>query len=109
MSNFTPGPWEVEKNGYHWTVRAPLEICGHMGTFELCRLSSGNDPKQEADARLIVASPEMYELLRETWDTLSIIFHQLWMRQIHDWGARNQADKIHAFLKRVNGEEENGG
>ena len=102
MSGHTPGPWEVEKNGYHWTVRAPLEICGHMGTFELCRLSSGNDPKQEADARLIATAPEMEDLLWAAWQELSFTSQHPYQTTEQDakWEAE-LAKEIYALLRRM--------
>ena len=50
-------------------------------------------------------TPELIGLLKETKQTLLVIYHQLWARQMMDWGAREQADKIDAFLAQIEKEK----
>ena len=99
MSGFTPGPWEaptapyqridgdgVNFSGGDWEVVPPL---GESGPVAITNC--------EANARLIAAAPEMYELLC------------LWQ----DQGGRNDerafdrgqaADQTDALLSRIDGE-----
>lgn len=64
MSKHTPGPWEVVKHKYDernsLQIRAEWHddniLLASVGTFEV------NDMEQ-ANARLIAAAPDMYELL----------------------------------------------
>ena len=56
---------------------------------------------QLKDIQLMAAAPEMLELLRETKHALLVIYHQLWARNMGDFGAQEQADKIDTFLSRI--------
>ena len=61
MSNFTPGPWEAKQKYIGISV---FDSNGD-GVANVCQ-SYGDTPyKVWANARLIAAAPEMYELLRE--------------------------------------------
>lgn len=119
MSNYTPGPWQAEFNedALRWTVRAPLgendphprsavssEWDEPRKTFELCRLS-GNRPNAEADARLIVAAPEMKDLLWDAWQDLNALSNG---DQSCDarYEATETMEKIMSLLRRIEGEEE---
>ena len=58
MSKFTKGKWEVDHTGFD------IEItCGNMYLASLYNLEYLEET--EANARLITAAPEMYELLKE--------------------------------------------
>lgn len=57
MSNFTKGKWEVDRTGFD------IEItCGDMYLASLYNLEYLEET--EANARLIAAAPEMYNLLK---------------------------------------------
>lgn len=62
MSNHTPGPWTACNNdGYSiWRIFTSWRT-GNKTIAEVV----GDSAETEANARLIVAAPEMYELLRE--------------------------------------------
>lgn len=63
---FTPGPWESgygEFDGWYIGVFLPRE--GNAKPRTICRIAPLNniDEQDEANARLIAAAPEMFELL----------------------------------------------
>ena len=105
----TPGPWQSDskklvirrgqgsKMGF---AREAREDC------YLVETANGGHRhiafvRNRIDARAIAAAPEMEEMLKETRHTLLVIYHQLWARNMGDFGAREQADKINTFLSRI--------
>ena len=96
MNNHTPGPWEYKKVWQSPSYEIFHDVC-HIANV------SGAEKQNGGNARLIAAAPDMVEMLRETQHELLVIYHQLWARQIGDWGAQEQAGKINALLKRIEG------
>lgn len=70
-TNHTPGPWEINKewniiapsttNGIKWEVATVIRDCGENDDTGLI---DEYDFESKANARLIVKSPEMYEILK---------------------------------------------
>lgn len=57
-TKFTPGPWRLTmEDGRH-----PIVQRGTEGGFQVCGMS---DEKEDADAHLIAAAPDLYEALSE--------------------------------------------
>ena len=76
MSNITPGKWEADEEGEYVFTRTPfnLEMVAQMrgwgyltssGKAGLHLSAEEAIEVQKANARLIAAAPEMYELLKE--------------------------------------------
>ena len=74
MTKFTPGPWYADiRNGVAVVASKPTPNCLDGGVKgEIARFQGQSheeppywtlEPEQEANARLIAAAPEMYELL----------------------------------------------
>ena len=62
MNAFTPGPWRYRKGD---NLSCPYVIRGTEGGFAVMGLSRS---REEADARLIAAAPELLEALQEIVD-----------------------------------------
>ena len=85
MSKFTPAPWEYEREnlrGCYWI---------HQKGVTRQHVKTNN----EANARLIAAAPEMYELLKSLVDILFA----------HSY-SRDKAISIVNLLACIDGEEE---
>ncbi len=83
--SFTPGPWELDG----------AQICIPGG----CALADvhGADERASANARLMVAAPEMYELLREV---------KAWRDSPGNEGFPHDArTALEALLARIDGKE----
>ena len=76
MSNITPGKWEADEEGEYVFTRTPfnLEMVAQMrgwgyltssGKAGLHLSAEEAIEVQKANARLIAAAPEMYELLKD--------------------------------------------
>lgn len=92
-STFTPGPWSVGKKTGTLIFTGPD---GGMGDF-ICEVSGEDDTPREvnkANARLIAASPTMYETLVLAEELLSF----------HEGCAKPEFDGAHPTL-RINGED----
>lgn len=64
MSQYTPGPWIYERTKDMFEI-APADLQGRaMWSLEICATTS-DDEQGEANARLIAASPDLYEALKE--------------------------------------------
>ena len=97
MSKFTSGTWSVgidEKCGPYIyaddgeAIIAVIRNCGHISE------SNKKETVRQANARLIAAAPEMYELLK------SLSYRTSGMEQ-------HEILKIRELLARINGEEAN--
>ena len=77
MSNFTPGKWEADEEGEYEFMQTPFnkEMIAQMrgwsyltgkGRGELHLSSEEAIEVQKANARLIAAAPDMYELLKRS-------------------------------------------
>ena len=92
MSNFTPGPWEAKQKYIGISV---FDSNGD-GVANVCQ-SYGDTPyKVWANARLIAAAPEMYELLREFLQGLGDFITEI---------PDEAIERAEALLRRINGEE----
>lgn len=62
----TPGPWEVEDNGYFYDINAGRatvgNVCSSMSWFDN---DEHRGPVAMANARLIAAAPELLEALQD--------------------------------------------
>jgi len=70
-ASFTPGPWrwELDREETVTSLRAgDLEVC-NFGAYYGYESSAGDVPN-EADKRLIVKAPEMYDALKASWELL---------------------------------------
>ena len=65
----TPGPWKLDDRGYKFIVHKPGD--GYI-TRDICRMDSSTMAAfaQEANARLIVAAPELLEALDRIQDAI---------------------------------------
>ena len=61
MSEFTKGPWVVNKTGIHWNNPSLCNIEIAFGEIGECICDT---VYEEADAHLIAAAPDMYDLLK---------------------------------------------
>ena len=64
---FTPGAWYLEDHGYTFIVSKPGD--GYI-TRDVCRMDASTMAafEQKANAHLIAAAPELYELLQEIYE-----------------------------------------
>lgn len=82
MTEHTPGPWKiVEDRNNHWGM---VEIEGPAVTVRGLTVATNVDAatarRITADARLIAAAPEMYELLRSIENDDNSVPDWLWQR-----------------------------
>lgn len=70
----TPGPWEVEDNGYFYDINAGRatvgDVCSSISWFDN---DEHRGPVAMANAQLIAAAPEMLEALREVIGSLGVM------------------------------------
>ena len=99
MSDFTPGKWTTDDyGGYVFAHGADMMICQMRGAGYLRSQGVSEEgiiAVQDANARLIAAAPEMYELL-EVWVNIQA---QPTLKE-----ARKRASEL---LARIDGEERN--
>ena len=91
MSNFTEGEWKVNK--HYGCIYSGETLIARVANFS----ENASTPETEANARLIAAAPELYEMLREE------------LIPISDYGgllSLSRADKVHKLLARIDGEDE---
>ena len=105
-TKFTKGPWYADKYGKIWrNVPSDLyEYGGKIaGDMPLAFVSKGWYEKdetpypQQANANLIAAAPDMYEVLEEVWRILDSTM---------PLSRDNRADRIKRILCKARGEEE---
>ncbi len=65
----TPGPWKIDPYSYHRIVLSP--------GGQIVAGCHGHQPVRLANARLIAAAPEMYDLIAEAGDAIADMFEQL--------------------------------
>ena len=125
MSNYTPGPWEWDSDDNDLVIRPrritednevsviavlPLESYEYLEDWSECSWSA----EGEANARLISAAPEMYELLKKFVDKADVRMpgHDVfdadgklisWVSQ--RWVDNELLDKTNALMRRVEGED----
>ena len=89
MSKFTSGPWSYDANDKLSANRAfgivvPWEDGGEVGTVVVAEVCESNvDGQSEADAALIAAAPEMFDVLKSigmVHDIDMAIGRDRWMR-----------------------------
>ena len=96
MAKFTPGPWIIDehldiRNKRSHVIAQVSHMPGKIGGKDVF------NPKSMANARLIAAAPEMYELLKEELIPTS------------DYGgilSFSRENKVKELLARIDGEEE---
>ncbi len=70
MDRYTKGPWHVGVGNGEGSIfadegRSRLEL-GGTALYPICQINNGwNDAEDAANARLIAASPEMYDALKD--------------------------------------------
>ena len=105
MSKFTPGKWEADEEGEFVFTRTPfnLEMVAQMrgwsyltgsGYAELNLSAEEAIEVQKANARLIAAAPEMYELLKKSAEDFEIA------------GLLRLSSECKELLARIEGKEE---
>ena len=107
MEKFTPGPWNWESQNGRVLSRHKRKGttggCTHNSIYAICNLDDGeyivyeDEAELEANARLIVAAPDMYSALKEA------------MRHIpKDYDDQLKArEMINALLARIDGKDAN--
>ena len=69
MSNkqkWTPGPWETDRNNTHTGQIATIHHCLNNDWVEVWSTDwPDSEARQEANANLIAAAPELYEALQQ--------------------------------------------
>ena len=93
MSNHTPGPWIVKRNG----VRSPVnsEDGRHIAMINYNPMTIP-DEMHEANARLVAAAPEMLEVLIELQESA-----QYWSEYDVPIGI---IDRLNAVISKAKGE-----
>jgi hypothetical protein len=86
-ATFTPGPW-------HDSGKPEYEI--YKGNNPIASVIPSFTAEDEANARLIAAAPEMYDVLSELFDTLGLS---------RGYGFDEEYDKIREVLAKVDGGE----
>jgi hypothetical protein len=92
----TPGPWQV---GSNVTAGNKLEGCSIFAEKikdQIGWMRFDLDKENHANARLIAAAPEMYEVLSELLDTLEMS---------KGYGFDEEYDKLREVLAKVDGGE----
>ena len=89
MSEFTKGPWYVDDNGQDLFVKS----LGDVGY--ICNVGWIRIKKNEANARLIAAAPEMYKTLLEVKNFLEENYNDDMLCYLG----------IYELLERIDGEE----
>ena len=74
MSEYTPGPWTVNKDGTQ--VRTVERHDGHW-VWVASMVGGATRAEREANARLIAAAPELLEALRQAHNSLSEAQYEL--------------------------------
>jgi hypothetical protein len=110
MSNkFTPGPWHVD--GHHTTaVIAEVEPNLHYNHVCTCDYGYTNPGAHlelnQANARLIAAAPEMYELLKNAMHVINSYFPHLdGCTQDDEDLYLSAANQIESLLNRIDHEQ----
>lgn len=66
MSKHTPGPWETDRNNVHTGQIATIHHCLNNDWVEVWSPNwPADEAEQEANARLIAASPDLFEFARD--------------------------------------------
>lgn len=94
MSNFTKGKWLIDREGRIFCDDRYNTIIAKLITYPLTK------EEDSANARLIVAAPDMYELLKEFWEKDRGIY-------IHSLNPeRNKRYRlVRSILDRIDGKE----
>ena len=103
MNNYTPGPWEVHKYPHpnRQVKRSCLGISSHHVRDFITQYVL-----TEADARLIAAAPEMYELMLDANVELATLVQYPGIIDDDIKSAVEICGKIHALMRRIDGEVE---
>jgi hypothetical protein len=91
-ATFTPGPWEKATIGIGTNSKQVVWLGENTGK-QVQVIGTGRD---HANARLIAAAPEMYDVLSELFDTLGLS---------RGYGFDEEYDKIREVLAKVDGGE----
>ena len=73
MSNHTPGPWEMRRDGFVYSVATGERVCSPHSTLPDSRKVSEQLKDLKRNARLIAAAPVMLEALKELMEYAGII------------------------------------
>lgn len=98
----TPGPWVLDNQWEKLTIKNIREMPMKNGTIEetVFEISQGFKPNS-ANLALIVAAPEMLDLLMELESTL-VYIDSLSYQSYSD--VSNELDKIRILIKKARGE-----
>ena len=79
MSEFTPGPWTAVNNGHYWQINS--KQIGQVGDACASNTDCNGDKKTphiaKANASLMAAAPEMYDKLKELFETHHALDYKL--------------------------------
>ena len=107
MSSFTPGPWKAEiyNDTLIWVIHAPNQR--RKGKDTLIARMYGRDVKQAANARLIAASPELLELVRDMLPEEREVYEHTLKCDTPDEAEpyKEIIDRADALLRRIEEEE----
>lgn len=76
MSKHTPGPWVVDESRHDGAINR-LEPFRHIGMVSAYREKPGDREENEANARLIAASPQLLMALEDALEVLQPLAEQL--------------------------------
>ena len=93
QNRHTPGPWKVHKNG-RIVIAGGLKIYQSSGPGggQSVSVQTAFDNQLRANARLIAAAPEMFELLEDIDNLIGEITEEAWQ-------------KLQGIIKRVKGNQ----
>ena len=97
----TPGPWHYSevirgRDQYYRQIRADFKIAEVHACHSGVAGTKKGRAEDEANARLIAAAPEMYEVLSELLDTLEMS---------KGYGFDEEYEKLRKVLAKVEGSE----
>src|SRR5690625_1372419 len=103
-TKWTPGPWRANRNSSFWEIEPESRDRGINGipytVGDVCSTDPGrpDDGKQEANAHLIAAAPDLYEALEEARGTIQALIDEGYTGHI------DQRGRIDAALAKARGE-----
>jgi len=107
MSAHTPGPWFAHdtheaKACRYISTRSDRDNCGDVAVlYRSHPADSVANERDEANARLIAAAPEMYEAMKEIRDAMEDSGHM----HLHRERVLSALDQIDVLIRQIHGTE----